>query len=358
MPILAMLSPAPVLEAPGGDIVLDRRFVEGMVLHCQLWPGPVYCVLWRGATAIADGARFSPRKLGFELILLDRGADVPASLLDEAQLVYCAADDLRHLHLAEAMRTRIGRLVYTLEAPLAERLAQTRDPTRPLRRQLGAALYNLRGELALRRALARANGVHLNGLATAAGYGGLNPETLVYLDNRIRQPLLARAAEQAARAERLLSGAPLNLVALGPLDPGSGMEDLIPAAHLMANLGVPFRLEIHGIGSLRRSATGSRRWGWTTGCGWPRRSRSRVSFCRRSGARPIWRSCRGGCPRARGPMSRRWAAGCRWWAMRRPGGGGHPCRGAPASRELAAGPPGPRLALRPSGGARSAPGLR
>lgn len=250
MPILVMLSPAPVLEAPTGDVVLDQRFVEGMTLHCQLWPGPVYCVMRRGAAAIAEGVRYSPRQLGFELILLDPGAPIPDSILDEAALVYVAADDLRYLDLAEAMRPRIGRLVYTVEAPLADRLAVTRDPGRSLRRQFGSLAFILRREVTLRAALARANGVHLNGLATAADYGRLNPHTLVYLDNRIRQPLLARAADQQARADRLAQGGPLHLVAAGPLQDGSGMEDLVAVAHLLANLGVPFRLEIHGRGPL------------------------------------------------------------------------------------------------------------
>lgn len=250
MPILVMLSPAPVLEAPGGDIVLDTRFVEGMTLHCQLWPGPVYCVMRRGAAAIPEGTRYSPRRLGFELVLLDRGQPLPPSLLDEAALVYVAADDLRHLDLAQAMRARVGKLVYTVEQPLADRLATTRDPRWSLRRQFGAVAWNLRRERALRAALRQADGVHLNGLATAASYGRLNPRTLVYLDNRIRQPLLARSAEQAARAGRLAGRAPLGLVAIGPLEPDTGMEDVLPVANLLANLGVDFRLDILGQGPL------------------------------------------------------------------------------------------------------------
>lgn len=250
MPILVMLSPAPVLEVPGGDMVLDTRFVEGMTLHCQLWPGPVYCVMRRGAAAIPDGTRYSPRRLGFEPVLLDRTEPLPRSLLDEAALVYVAADDLRHLDLAQAMRGRVGKLVYTVEQPLADRLATTRDPRWSLRRQFGALAWNLRRERALRAALRQADGVHLNGLATAASYGRLNPRTLVYLDNRIRQPLLARSAEQAARAARLAAHAPLALVAAGPLEPGTGMEDVLPVARLLSNMGIDFRLEILGQGPL------------------------------------------------------------------------------------------------------------
>lgn len=250
MPILVMLSPAPVLEAPGGEVILDARFVEGMGLHCQLWPGRVYCVLRRGAVSIRDGVRFSPRRLGFELILLDRDEPLPQSLLDEATLVYCAADDLKQLHLATQMHTRVGRLVYTVEQSLGERLAMQRDPRLPIRRQYGAVVWNLRREWSLRMALRRADGVHLNGLAAAGSYGRLNRNTLTYLDNRIRQSMLARSADQAARAQRLLSGAPLRLAAIGALDPGSGMEDLLPAAYLLHNRGVDFRLEIFGQGAL------------------------------------------------------------------------------------------------------------
>lgn len=250
MSTLVMLSPAPVIEAPGDEVVLDSRFVDGMNLHCQLWPGPVVCVMRRGATVIPDGVRYAIRRLGFDLILTDHGQDLPPALLDSAALVYCAADDMRYLGLAQAMRGRIGKLVYTVDQSLAERLAAARDARLGLRRQFGAVAWNLRHERRLRAALAQANGVHLNGLATAASYGRQNGNTLVYLDNRIRQTMLARSEEQADRARRLTQGAPLRLIAVGPLDPGSGIEDLLPIAHLLRNRGVAFDLDIFGRGPL------------------------------------------------------------------------------------------------------------
>ena len=59
MASLVMLSPAPLIETPGGDVVLDVKFVEGMKLHGQLWPGPVRCVMRRGATSIDTPMRLS-----------------------------------------------------------------------------------------------------------------------------------------------------------------------------------------------------------------------------------------------------------------------------------------------------------
>jgi len=250
MTTLLMLAPAPVIEMPGDEVILDARFVAGMELHSQLWPGRVVCVLRRGGPPIPDGLRFTRARLGFELVLLDPAAPIPPALLDRASVTYCAADDMRYLDLAGAIRTRIGRLVYTVEQSLAERLAATRDPALPARRQLGARLWNLRHERRLRAALKAADGVHLNGPAAARAYGRLNRNTLVYLDNRIRQTLLARASEQAARAERLARGAPLRLVATGPLTATAGAEDLLAMACLLRNQGLDFTLTILGQGPL------------------------------------------------------------------------------------------------------------
>lgn len=249
MPTLVMLSPAPVLEAPGGEVVLDTRFVEGMKLHSQLWPGRVCCLMRRGATQLAEGMRYSRAQLSFDLILTDPGTALPEALLDQAALVYCAADDMQYLALAEAMRGRIGRLVYTVEQSLAERLATALRATRPVRRRLGGAVWNLRHEARFRAALSRADGVHLNGLA-AAGYRRLNPNSLIYLDNRIRQPQLARRTELEARAQRLRAGAPLRLVTVGPLTEESGVADLVPMAWLLRARGVAFELEIIGQGPM------------------------------------------------------------------------------------------------------------
>lgn len=251
MPALVMLSPAPVIETPGREVILDVNFVEGMKLHCQLWPGRVCCVLRRGAPRIADGVRYSPRKLGFDLVLLDRNEPVPDLLLEEAGLVYCAADDLQNLHLPDAMRGRIGRLVYTVEQSMKSRLQSAfADSGRSTIRRLNTALWILRRESALRRALKQASGVHFNGPAVQAAYRRLNREMLVYLDNRIRTPMLARSNDQQARADRLRTGAPLRLVHFGALDKDSGALDLLQLAFLLRSRGVDYRLEFFGNGAL------------------------------------------------------------------------------------------------------------
>ena len=250
MASLVMLSPAPVVELPGGEVVLDVKFVEGMKLHCQLWPGAVRCVMRRGPHQIDAPMRYSVAQLGFDLIVLDADAPVPDLLLDSATLVYVAADDMKYLHLPKAMEGRLGKLVYTIEEPLGGRIAHALAASPSIRRKLGGTWWNLRREGGLKAALRAADGVHCDGYPAHDRYYRLNPRMLRYLDNRMRTPMIARPAEQSDRAAHLHRGGPLRLAWFGPVDAMSGVGDLLPMAFLLRQRGIPFRLEMFGTGPL------------------------------------------------------------------------------------------------------------
>lgn len=245
---LLMLSPAPMLEAPGGEVVLDVKFVEGMKLHCQLWPGRVCCVMWRGNPQIEEPMRYSIAQLGFELVMLDPGAPVPQLLLDDCAMVYCSGDDMKHLDLPNQMRNRFGKLVYSLDKNMRGRISTAFSIESSLRRRIGTTLWSLRNEWKLRRALRYADGIHCNGYPAFETYRKVNTHALHYLDNRIRAPMLLRGADAEARVERLRGNEPLRLAWFGQLTPESGVEDLLPMAHLLANRGQAFHLEIAGVG--------------------------------------------------------------------------------------------------------------
>ncbi|WP_333829651.1 glycosyltransferase [Pararhodobacter sp.] len=251
MPALLILSPAPVIEIPGREVVLDVKFVEGMKLHSQFWPGRIRCVLRRGAVAIPGGMRFSPRRLGFEIVLLDPDEPIPDVLMDEAALVFCAADDARYLHLPDRLRGRLTRLVYTLEStPAARMRGALFERQRSIWHRLESVAGALRNEASLRAALRAADGLQFKGYAVQQAYRWLRRDGLIYLDNRLRTPMLARAADQQARGARLLKGAPLSLVHIGPLEDLTGVMDLLQAAFLLKQRGVNFRLELFGEGAL------------------------------------------------------------------------------------------------------------
>ncbi|PWE31742.1 hypothetical protein C4N9_01665 [Pararhodobacter marinus] len=250
MASLVMLSPAPMIELPGGEVVLDVKFVEGMKLHCQLWPGTVRCVMRRGATHIDNPMRYSVAQLGFELLALDPDAPVPETLLDEAALLYVAADDMQYLDLPGAMKGRVGKLVYTVEDALLGRIRHACAATQSIRRRIGATWWNLRHEGALRRALRAADGVHFDGYPAESAYRRISARALRYHDNRMRVPMTARPGEQSDRATRLHLGEPLQLAWFGHVEPMSGAADLLQVAFLLRQRGVDFRLEMFGTGPL------------------------------------------------------------------------------------------------------------
>lgn len=248
MPSLLMLSPAPVRETPAGEIVLDVRFVEGMKLHCQLWPGRVRCILWRGATHIAEPMRYAINHLDFELVLLEPGQSVPDMMLEASAMVYCAADDMRHLDLPAKMQGRMGKVVYTVGQNLWGRIGTALNKHNSLRRRFGSTFWSLRKERQFRDALRQADGIHCDGYPAFQSYRRVNGRALRYLDNRIRAPMLLRGSEAEASAERLQAGAPLRLAWFGTMDDHSGVEALLPMAFLLKSKGMRFHLDVAGEG--------------------------------------------------------------------------------------------------------------
>lgn len=257
MPTLLMFAPAPVIELPDGEVILDIKFVEGMKLHCQLWPGEVTCVLRRGVDGVPFGARYNPARLGFKLIVLDYFAPVPDELIDDASVVFCSIETMQYLDMPKRMQARPGKLVFTLEYSLRTRLQMAMlQLDRPLQRRLRSALWNLRHEWALRRSMARADGMQFNGYPGMNAYGSLNPKSMMYLDNRMRAPMLAKPEEMQARVDHLASGGPLRLIHSGRLDPVKGAQDLIPVAIALRDRGVNFTLDIFGTGKLEGDIAG------------------------------------------------------------------------------------------------------
>jgi colanic acid/amylovoran biosynthesis glycosyltransferase len=250
MPSLLMIAPAPVIET-GGRVRLDVKFVEGMRAHAALWQGRITCVLWRGATALPFGAEFAPTDLGFDLVLLDPGAELGAGLLAGHDVIYASGDDHLCLGLADLVGPR-QRLVYAIEYTQETRLQILRlDKSRGWLRMARSAVWLAKQERRRKRAFAKAAGLQANGYPAYDLYGPMNRNSLLYLDGRMTPDLFATEAEMAARAARLQAGGPLRLIYSGRLEPMKGAQDLMPVARRLASRGVAFCLDIFGTGSLR-----------------------------------------------------------------------------------------------------------
>jgi colanic acid/amylovoran biosynthesis glycosyltransferase len=247
---LLIVATAPVIEV-GPRLRLDTKFVEGMALHAAQWPGPLRCILRRGATSVPFGAEHDPATLGFDLVLLDAHQPLEARHLTDVRAVFAAADDLGSLAVAPLARAAGAAVVWSLEYTLETRLRiAAMDPARGVARRAWSMLWNLRAERHRRAALRAADGVQFNGWPAWDAYRAISPNPMLYLDNRMTAAMMASAQDMADRAARLSRGEPLRLIHSGRLEPMKGAQDLLPVMAALRDLGVPATLDIYGTGAL------------------------------------------------------------------------------------------------------------
>lgn len=243
-----MIVPAPVNRLADGRLRMDVKFVEGMRLHKALWPGTITVVMWDHGHAIPFGAEYAPDALGFDYVVLEPGRPMPQDILQRHDRILASADMVETLDLVEMGTVPV---TFSVEYTIGTRLrivALDRGLSFP--RKIWSMLWNLRMERHRRRAFRRCAGVQANGYPAFEAYCRLNPNTILYLDGRMRRDMLATPDEMAARAACLRQGGPLRLVHSGRLEPMKGAQDLLPMAQSLAAKGVDFTLDVFGTGSL------------------------------------------------------------------------------------------------------------
>lgn len=251
MPKLLMLPPAPAIPKGDNAVRLDIKFVEGMSYICRNWPGPVTCVLRQGAASIPFGKEFAPSQLPFSLTVLAAGDPVPTEMLADCDIVEASADMHLDLDLGAHGTGSRARRAFVIEYTLGARLKILQlDNGTPLIKRAKSALWLLQQERRRRRAMRQADAVQMNGFPAYESYRGLNSNSLIYMDNRMRSEMMSNADEIADRIQALRAGGPLRLINSGRLEPMKGAQDLLPVAKALKKLGVNFTLDIYGTGSL------------------------------------------------------------------------------------------------------------
>ena len=233
-----------------------------MALQASLFPGRFDCLLRRFDGAIPFGTtRYDRDTAGFGLRVIEPDASITKSDLAGYDIVQCTADDDRNLGIPDVAEGLGAKLAGTLEYTLATRLdinaaEQGRNWPRRLVRNVRLRLRHRR-RLAF---LAAMTSLQANGYPAFKLCKVYDPNTLLFLDNRMTRDLYGSSSEMTARRQRLLAGAPLRLVFSGRLERLKGAHDLLPVASILKQEGVPFTLEIFGVGSLQENlAQGIRR---------------------------------------------------------------------------------------------------
>ena len=250
VPSLLVISSAPATIVDGKPF-LDIKFVEGMQYYCNLWDGPVSCILKLREKKFPFGRTYVLDQLPFNVTLLPGDKDIGVEEIRGHDVILCGGDNHEYLHLADICRDARKKLIFIIEyIPETRRQIIFLDPSRSLPRKLYSLLWTMKQERRRRRAFRIADGIQANGYPAFSLYSPMNTNTVMYLDNRVGENLLATETEMEAREKRLLSGAPLRLLHSGRLEHLKGSQDLVPIARRLAAKGVDFTLDIFGTGSL------------------------------------------------------------------------------------------------------------
>lgn len=257
MPRLLMIQSAPVIERSADEVSLDIKFVEGMKFYQENWPGAVDCIMRRGDSEIPFSENFKRNDLDFSIIAIGKDDVITSEMVSAYDMVSCAGDAHQNLNLGDLLGEVDTKLVYSIEYTIATRTQIARlDNSKALPRRVYSVIWNLLQERRRRRAFRRAHGIQANGYPAYHAYRRLNPNTMLYLDNRMKPGLFASAQQMSDRRAHLEAGGMLRLIHSGRLEPMKGAQDLIPIARRLHEGGLDFTLAIYGTGSLKQQIVG------------------------------------------------------------------------------------------------------
>lgn len=250
MAALVIISSSPACLVDG-QAYLDKKFVEGMQYVSASWDGPVSCILYLGEHRFPFGKVYPLDDLPFHVDLLAIGQKIKAKDIEHGDVVSAGGDSDDFLHLADICRSSGKKLVWVVENTIeTKRQIIFLDRGKNLPKKIYSYLWMLNQERHRRRAFRLADGIQANGYPAMRAYAETNPNTIIYLDNRLSKALLATPEEMAAQRQHLSANGRLRLLHSGRLEPLKGCQDIVPVATRLAEKGVDFELDIFGEGSL------------------------------------------------------------------------------------------------------------
>lgn len=250
---LLLLPSLRATRGPNGGLVLTRKYMNGAAEYARHWPGPVTTLAYLDdhPSNDMDHAEFMPGEgeTGLEVRPTDPEAQAERLARGAVALAFLSPNEAETARICQ----RIGLpLVFTSEySPRTERQiidAEVANPLRRWRRKLWAA-----GAERSRQAILRiAAGLQCSGVPTFDLYRPLQPESLLFFDNRVPEADVISETALAVKAVAVMEGRPLRLVFGGRLIAMKGVREIPKVAAELARLGVPFTFDIHGRGALEQ----------------------------------------------------------------------------------------------------------
>lgn len=242
------MSSAPVTLTPGG-YHLDKKYVEGLNFFSKEWGPGITAIMPTSQIKSPFGRVYTADELPFDIRPVESLDKLQRSDFNEAGVVAASGDNFLLLGLPGLVADP-KRLVYTIEnIPETRARINRLEIANPLR-LLKSAVWLWRQERRRLAAFRAAGALQANGFPAFEHYSPIKADTLLFLDNRVGANMLVTPEEQARRAARLRSGAPLRLVNSGRLERIKGAQDIPRIVERLRTRGVNFHLDVFGTGSL------------------------------------------------------------------------------------------------------------
>ncbi|NND55146.1 MAG: glycosyltransferase [Gammaproteobacteria bacterium] len=252
MPTLAVVPSLAAHQVAPGQVLLTKKFVDGMIKYAELWRGPVVAVMRpqsEASTGNLDDAVFQTDQLPFEIRFTPFDKSIYSALAD-ADAVMLGGDDLLN-NLTVWCNKQGKKAVFVSEYSLKTRMqiidAEVSNPFIRWRKYL----WEWRQEQRNRRNVVLADAVQCNGTPTFDTYRHLNANTLLFLDSRVTSDMVTDEAVINARTADLNGHTPIRLAYSGRLTAMKGADDLVKVAMELRRLSIPFTLDVYGDGDLR-----------------------------------------------------------------------------------------------------------
>ena len=249
--ILTILPSVPIWK-DSKTLIFDRKFYDGILKYCELWPGHIRCIMRNTSQDLPDFGiiRLENKNLPFEIIIVDRCKDISYEHIANSNTILASADNHELLHISSLCHEQNIRCIYIIEYTLTTRLQIVALQAPTFLHRIRSSVFVIRQEYRRIKAFSLAAGIQANGVPTYRKYSSIQGDDLLYFDNRVESAEIIGNAQLERRLGDLPKNKPLRLAFSGRLTKIKGADDLLKVAELLSNRGINFVLTIYGSGDL------------------------------------------------------------------------------------------------------------
>lgn len=250
--MLLTLTPSVPVWKESTKLIFDRKFYDGVLKYCSLWPGTVRCIMRVGAQEPPKFGlvELSAKELPFEIQIVKCCSEISKENLSGSNTVLASGDNHNLLHISSLCREQSIRCIYIIEYTIKTRFQIIALEAPTIFQQLKQSLFILHQEKRRLKAFRLADGIQANGIPSFNSYSSKNKDDLLYFDNRVLYSEIIKKRELENRLNYLKEKKPLRLAFSGRLIKMKGADDLIKVANILNLSGLDFVLSIYGTGDL------------------------------------------------------------------------------------------------------------